>query len=122
MGVRLLVGLAAVMLLASGLVKLRAAERVGLGIAVLPLVEVAVAVTLLSVSFFRPIGVAGGLTAVVVSLVLLLGSSLQVGIAIRRRRRSRELSEGARLRTYVQYLSAPVDPEGGPPARARDPR
>ena len=122
MGVRLLVGLAALLLLASGLVKLRAAERVGLGIAVLPLVEVAASLVLLAVSFLRPPGVAGGLTAVVASLVLLLGSSLQVGIAIRRRRRSRELSEGARLRTYVRYLSAPIDPEGGAPPRESEPR
>lgn len=122
MGVRFLVGLAALLLLASGLIKLRAAERVGLGLALLPLFEVAAALVLLAVSFFRPLGVAGGLAAVMASLVLLLGSSLQVGIAIRRRRRSRDLSEGARLRTYVRYLSAPADPEGGGPPREGRPR
>ncbi len=113
MGVRFLVVLAALLLLASGLLKLHAAERVGLGLAVLPLVEVVAALGLLAVSVLRPLGVAAGLTAVVGSLTLLLASSLQVGIAMRQRRRSRELSEGARLRTYVQYLSAPVDPERG---------
>jgi len=122
MGVRLLVVLAALLLLASGLIKLRAAERVGLGLAVLPLVEVVAALGLLAVSVLRPLGAAAGLTAVVSSLALVLGSSLQVGFAMRRRRRSRELSEGARLRTYVRYLSSPLDPEGGPPPREGRPR
>jgi hypothetical protein len=112
-GIRLLVVLAALLLLASGLLKLRAAERVGLGIAVLPLVEVVAALGLLGVSFLRPLDPVAGLIAVVAALALLVVSSLQVGMAMGRRRRSRELSEGARLRTYVQYLTAPADPEGG---------
>lgn len=115
-----LVVLATALLLVSGLVKLRGAERVGLGLPVLPLVEVGTGVALLAVTVVRPLGPGWGLGAVVASVVLVLGSSIQVGIAMRRRRHARELSEGARLRAYIQYLSPSVEPEEPLPASGED--
>lgn len=103
------------LLLLSGLVKLKAAERVGLGIAVLPLVELLAAVALGALAVVHPLTPRGGLVAVVLALVLLVGSSVQVGAAVRRRNRRRTLSEGARLHTYVQYLSAASEPDASDP-------
>lgn len=107
----LLLVLAASLLVISGLVKLHAGDRAGLGITVLPLVE-----TLAGLGLLAPVALAWrprpreGLVMVVCALVLVLTSSIQVGAAIRRRRRSREASEGARLVTFVKYLSREEPP------------
>lgn len=103
--------LTAVLLLVAGMVKLRAAERVGLGVTVLPLVEILAALALGVTTFLAPLSPSGGLKAVLASVALIVVSSLHVGAAIRKRTRTRELSEGARLRTYVQYLSQAPDPD-----------
>jgi hypothetical protein len=102
----LLLVLTSILLLASGLVKLHAGERAGLGITVPPLAETAAgfAVLVPMVLGWRP-GARGGLAMVVCAVALVLASSLLVGAAVVRKRKSREDSEGARLVTYVRYLS-----------------
>jgi len=111
-GVTLLLVLTAVLLLASGLVKLHAGDRAGLGLTVLPLVETVAGLALLApVMLGRRPSAHGGLAIVVCGVALVLVSSLLVGSAIVRKRRSREDSEGARLVTYVKYLSRQRPPE-----------
>lgn len=111
-GVALLLVLTAVLLLASGLVKLHAGDRAGLGVTVLPLVETVAGLALLAtLALGRRPSAHGGLAIVVCALALVLASSLLVGGAIARKRRSREDSEGARLVTYVRYLSRQDPPE-----------
>ena len=108
----LLLVLTAVLLVASGLVKLHAGDRAGLGVTVFPLVETVAGLALLgAVALGRRPSVHGGLAIVVCAVALVLVSSLLVGTAIARRRRSREDSEGARLVTYVKYLSRRDPPE-----------
>lgn len=111
-GVALLLVLTAVLLVASGLVKLHAGDRAGLGVTVLPLVETVAGLALLGpVALGRRPSARGGLAIVLCAVALVLVSSLLVGTAIARRRRSREDSEGARLVTYVKYLSRREPPE-----------
>lgn len=111
----------ACLLLVSGLVKLKAAERVGLGIAILPLVELLAALALGVLGIGGSITPRRGLAFVVGGVVLVLVSSLQVGGAIRRQGRRRNLSEGARLRTFVQYLSASSETPASRPGEDSSP-
>lgn len=106
-----LVAITALLLFISGGVKLRAVARVGMGVAVLPLVEVVAGFVLLALVVVGPPSASLGLGAIVAAVLLLLGSSFQVGSALGNLRRARERSEGARLRTYVRYLSPSIDPE-----------
>lgn len=102
----LLFVLTALLLLVSGLVKLHAAGRVGLGVTVLPLVEVVAGLALLASAVFawHPPGNTG-LMLVTGAVLLIVVSSTWIGRAISRRWRAREESEGARLVRYVKYLS-----------------
>ena len=121
-----LLAITAVLLLISGIVKLRAVARVGMGVAILPLAEVGAGFALVALALVGPPTAPVGLGSILGGVLLLLGSSFQVGASLGRRRRARELSEGARLRTYVRYLSPSMDPRvpgphpdeesGGPPA------
>lgn len=97
--------LTALLLLASGLVKVKAADRVQLGVPALALLELLAGVGLFSVAFIQSFTPRQGLLVLVASVALLVVSSLQVGSAIRRRHRIREASEGARLANYVNVLS-----------------
>jgi len=100
----LLFVLTAALLLTSGLVKLRALQRVGLGIAILPVLEVLMAVALLAVAW-TPLTGGQGFMVAAGSLTLLLVSSLRVGFTLRAYRRERERTLGSRLAVYVKYLS-----------------
>jgi hypothetical protein len=111
------------LLIVSALVKLKAAERVGLGIAILPLLELFAALGLGAMAFLGSLTPRSGLSLVVGGVVLMVVSSVQVGGAVRRRGRQRTLSEGARLRTFVQYLSASSQADAAepqPPEKASD--
>lgn len=101
----LLMVLAAFLLLISGVVKVKAAERVGMGLPVLPLLELAVGLGIFGVAFLRKFSAAQGMGILVGAVALVLGSSIHVGLAIRRRQRLRTRSEGTRLANYVEYLS-----------------
>jgi len=97
--------LASFLLLVSGVVKVKAAQRVELGIPLLPLVELVVGLGIFSQIFIRDFTAGQGLFILIGSVLLILGSSLQVGMAVRRRQRLRTASEGTRLANYVRYLS-----------------
>lgn len=101
--------LSALLLLASGLVKVKAAARVEMGLPLLALLELLAGVGIFSVAFIQNFSARQGLFVVVGSVLLVLVSSVQVGVAIRRRQRLRSASEGARLANYVKYLSR-LDP------------
>jgi hypothetical protein len=101
----------ATLLLISGIVKLRAWARVSQGIHLVPLLEI-VAGLLMGAAVMTGTpdpGVGLALTVGAVSLVVV--SSVVVGRQIRHLHRARERSEGARLVTWVKYLSQP--PNGG---------
>ena len=101
--------LASLLLLVSGMVKVKAAARVEMGLPVLALVEVVVGVGIFSVAFIQNFTARQGLFVLVGSVLLVIVSSLHIGAAIRRRQRLRTASEGARLASYVRYLSR-LDP------------
>ncbi len=101
----------ALLLLASGLVKVRAAARVEMGLPILALAELLAGVGILGVAFVVDLTGVQGMLVLVGSVLLVLVSSLQVGLEVRRRQRLRAASEGARLANYVKYLSRP-DPPG----------
>ena len=109
---------ALVLLLTSGVVKLRAGERAGLKLPLLAILEVLAGFGLAGASFTSLITPAVGLGVVLGSVALVLVSSLHMGMQLKGAVRRRELSEGARLRTYVEYLphvqgldASPRDPE-----------
>lgn len=108
----------AVLLLVSGVVKLRAGERAGLGLHLLSVLEVLAGFGLAGVSFTSLVTPALGLGMVLASVALVLVASLHMWMQLKGAVRKRELSEGARLRTYVEYLpqahvldESPRDPE-----------
>jgi hypothetical protein len=108
--------LTAILLLVAGLVKLRAAERIGLGLAVLPLVEILAGFALGGVALSRPPSPGGGLVMVILAVGLILLSSIQVGLAMQARRRLRQRSEATRLQTFMTVRSGPpTGPERLPP-------
>jgi len=106
----LLLVLTSLLLLTSGLVKVRAAARVEMGLPVLALLELLAGVGIFSVAFVQNFTAGQGLVVLVGSVALVLISSLHVGMAIRSRQRRRDLSEGVRLANYVQYLSGRQPP------------
>ena len=113
----LLLVVTAILLLTSGIVKLRAADRAGLGLSLFALLEIFAGLILAGVSFTNPFTPSQGLGVVLASVALVLGSSLHMWGQLKGVARKRDLSEGARLRTYVRYLSSNLDPDGS----ARDP-
>jgi len=101
----------ACLLLASGLLKVRAAARVEMGLPVLALAELLAGVGIFSVAFVVEFTGGQGMLILVGSVALVLVSSVQVGMEVKRRQRIRTASEGARLATYVKHLSRPDPPE-----------
>jgi len=105
-----LLAIASLLLLASGLVKVKAAARVELGVPILAIAELVVGVGIFGVLFVVEFTATQGLVIVIGSVVLIVVSSLQVGAEVRRRHRIRVASEGTRLASYVKYLSRPGPP------------
>ncbi|MDP2956653.1 MAG: hypothetical protein Q8N53_09535, partial [Longimicrobiales bacterium] len=66
-------------------------------------------VGLFSVVFVKSFTANQGLAILVGSVLLILVSSVQVGMEVRRRQRLRTASEGARLANRIKYLSR-LDP------------
>ncbi len=102
--------LTAVLLFMSGGLKIRSARRVGLGIGLLPLAEVAVG---LLVGLAGMAVAASGATlprwSLPVAILLLLGSTAHHGSRLAERRRQRAETEGGRLRTHLEYFSGDGD-------------
>lgn len=105
-----LLAITAILQLASGLLKVRTAARVEMGVPILAVAELVAGVGIFIVLFIERLTAVHGLLIVVGSVVLVLVSSVQVGAEVRRRQRIRTASEGARLANYVKYLAKP--PEG----------
>ena len=110
----LLLVVTAILLLTSGIVKLRAADRAGLGLSLFALLEIFAGLILAGVSFTNPFTPSQGLGVVLSSVALVLGTSLHMWGQLKGVARKRDLSEGARLRTYVRYLSSNLGPDGSP--------
>jgi len=104
--------LAAGLLLASALVKLRAAARMEMGAHLPSVLEASVGLALPVLALSGGLSARFGLAALLLALVLLLGSSLHLAARVRHRNDLRERTEGRRLETYVRYLS---DQENGAP-------
>lgn len=93
--------LLALLLLASGTVKLRSAARAEVGLHLPSLLEILAGLALMSVGFVQTVS----LPVIVGGVLLVLGSSLHLFLRLRRRRALRERTEGRRLETYIRYLS-----------------
>ena len=101
--------LASLLLLASGLIKIKTASRVGMGVPVLALAELLAGLAIFGVVFIEDFTAVQGLVILVGSVLLVVVSSVQVGMEVRRRQRLRAASEGARLASRLKYLSR-LDP------------
>ena len=110
------------LMLASGLIKLRAAARIGLGVHLFSLLELVMAAALAAIAFGGPAVAEAGLTFVAGAVVLLVLSSLHLGMLMGRHRKEREATQARRLESYVLYLSgaAPGGPGTASPERERD--
>lgn len=106
---RLLLSCASLLLLASGLLKIKAGSRVGMGVPIPALAELLAGLAVLGVAFAGAPTAVLGLLILVGSVVLVVSSSVLVGVEVRRRQRLRAASEGARLATHMKYLSR-LDP------------
>lgn len=95
------------LLLLSGLVKLRAWSRVSRGVHLFPLLEIAAGLVMGAAVATGAPAPGLGLALVLGAVALVIASSLLLGTELRRMKRDRERSEGARLETYVKYLSGP---------------
>ena len=93
------------LLLVSGAVKVRAALRAGLGVQILSLLELFVAVVLTALAVAGLGGASGGSRLVPLGVALMLMSSANFAMRVRGVRRGRAELEGARLVTYVKFLS-----------------
>ena len=99
--------LTGLLLVASGGLKLVRAVGAGLqGLALLCVLELIGGVGLTFLTLASPPSAEGGFRLIAGAFGLLLVSSLSYGFRLRAMRRRREASEGARLVTYVKYLSA----------------
>jgi hypothetical protein len=100
----------AAMLAVSGAVKLRATSRIGMGLAPLALLEMAVALALGFLALPGPLSGSALLRwSVPLALLLLVGSSVDHAVRLRALRRRRTESEQRRLASFVKYLSKTGD-------------
>lgn len=96
----------------SGGLKLRSTNRVGLGFAPLALLEMVVAMGLALMILPSPVtGTAVVRWSVPMAIVIVIVSSIDHFLRLRRYRKARADSEGGRLATYVRYLSEMDDGE-----------
>ena len=101
--------------------KIRAAQRAKFGLPLLSVVEVVAGLGLVGLLTASPPTVEAGFRYVVGAVVLVIASSVAMGARFRARRRERVESEGARLVTYVKYLSVSEDPTESEPEGPADP-
>jgi heme A synthase len=100
-----------VLLLISGLLSLRSGTRLGALVPTLALAQIVVGASAFMGGLVVRLTGSWGLTVTVSSLVLMLASALWHAARLREARRIRNHSEGARLATYVKYLSRRAGPD-----------
>ena len=93
------------LLLASGAVKVRSSLRAGLGMPILSMTELFVAIALAALAGAGLGDASAGSRLVPLGVALMLISSTNFAVRVRGLRRERFESEGARLVTYVKFLS-----------------
>ena len=103
------------LLLVSGAVKVRSALRAGLGVPILSMLELFVAVVLTALAVAGLGGASGGSRLVPLGVALMLLSSAHFAMRASGLRRGRAESEGARLVTYVRFLSRTDRPSDSNP-------
>ncbi len=111
-----LVGMAGGLVLLSGLGKLRASRRGGPLVLMLSVLEICFGMIVAFLAMAAPPSPSLGMVLVVGGVVLVLASSAVATLKLAAARRAREASEGARLATYIRYLSAR---DGGSPPEER---
>ena len=100
-----LIALTAVLLLVSGVVKLRAAARAEVGLHLFSLLEILFGVLLFPVTAAMPLTGGQGLATVTGATALIVVSSFHLGARLKHQRRIRDLTEGRRLENYLKYFS-----------------
>lgn len=108
----LLLILTSVLLLVSGVIKLRAAERAGVGVHVFSLVELLGGAALGVAVVAGSLSPEQGMGAVLGAVAVILVSSIHLGRRLGHKRRLRDLTEGRRLENYVK-LQASIPGESG---------
>ncbi len=97
--------LTGLLVIAAGLVSLRTATRMRLGVPFAALIQVLVGAIVSVVGFSSGPAGGRGLLLVVASVLLVVAAAGWQAVRVRAARQAREASEGARLVTYVKYLS-----------------
>ncbi len=100
--------LTGLLVLSSALVLLRTGARMHAGVPIPALIQLVVGAVVSVVGFSSAPGRPAGLVVVVASVVLVLATAILQAARVRALRRSREASEGARLETWVKYLSRDI--------------
>jgi hypothetical protein len=107
--------ISALLLIASGGIKLRVGARTGLGVPPLSLVELLAGVGIAASALTGDPTVESGFRLVLGGVALVLVSSVHMGMKFAARRRERDDSEGLRLFKYVKYLSPQTPKDDLPP-------
>lgn len=100
--------LTGMLVLSSALVLLRTGARMGAGVPIPALIQLIAGVVVSVLGFSSAPGGSTGLVVVVASVLLVLATAIFQAVRVRAHRRAREASEGARLETYVKYLSRDI--------------
>lgn len=106
--------LTGLLVIAAGLVSLRTSARMHVSVPVGALAQVLMGAVVCFMGFSSSMTGGAGLVAAVASILLVLASAVWQGLRLRAARRKREESEGARLVTYVKYLSRDITPRSNP--------
>lgn len=100
-----LLALTAILLLVSGVVKLRAAARAEMGLHLFSLLELLCGVLLFAIMATASLTGEQGLAVVIGATALIVVSSFHLGARLKHQRRIRDLTEGRRLENYLKYFS-----------------
>ena len=110
-----LLAITAFLLIGSGLLKLRAAGRSKLGIHLPSILELVTGLGIGASLIGGRLSVEVGFRVLLGAVTLVLVSSVSLGRKLKALRRTRGLSEGARLFNYVDYLSQESSQDEEPP-------
>jgi len=106
--------LTALLLVVSGVIKLRAGGRAEIGLHPLSLIELVAGVGLMVRVIAGSVTAGQGMGAAVGAVVLIVVSSLHLGRRLAHKRRLRDLTEGRRLESFVKLQAGIQDePEPG---------
>lgn len=111
-GVKSLLVITGLLMISSAVVKLRSGMRAGVGVPVLAPVEFLGGLGLAVLALLGGMEAESGFRFVLAGIAITVLSTINLGLRLSRERKRREQAAGARLFTYVKYLSQEPDTEG----------